>query len=286
MKIIRSFWVILVVLALVMPALAQDEEAQNEETQNEDSQSRLVLTSLLDGMQRVDTLSDTAQARLYTFYGEEGDTVTIGMTQITDALDPYLVLLGPAGQLIAIDDDGGEVGFSSLMQDVTLPVTGDYFLLASSYNYITNYTIYTEDIDIFEYTLTMDGNSFVAQALQSFTYYAGELTMGGTQRGFSTVEEPIFFYTFEGQAGDVVTLRVVDADFDTLMYLFSPTGERIAANDDFEGLNAGIGGFELPEDGVYLVFATDLGYASLPNFSEGDDIIFGGNFTIELTSGE
>ncbi|MEL7235989.1 MAG: hypothetical protein AAGK74_15905, partial [Chloroflexota bacterium] len=68
------------------------------------------------------------------------------------------------------------------------------------------------------------------------------------------------------------------------LYLFSPGGERIAINDDFDGTNSRIMNVELPETGLYLIFATDVFWY---NVLEGDDALLsytGGDFTIALSN--
>lgn len=285
MKTLRWFGIVLAMLALALPVLAQDNTDEANQERNA-TEAKLTLVNLLDGAEITDTL-DSLQGRLYTFYGAEGDSVTISMTQINDALDPYLVLLGPAGQVIALDDDSGETMFSSLIADATLPLDGDYFIMATSYSYLTSSFPLSNDTEdlTYEYTLTLDGNSANPEEAEAFRYFAGELVMGESQAGYSTLEEPVFYYTFEAQAGDVVTVKITEADFDTLLYLFGPTGERIGVNDDYEGLNAGIANIELPEDGLYLVFATALNYRSVPDFVDDEGEFFGGEFTIELVPG-
>lgn len=62
-------------------------------------------------------------------------------------------------------------------------------------------------------------------------------------------------YTFEGQAGQVVTITLESDDFDPVLFLQTATGEEIAFNDDYGGtLNSRIVA-ELPADGTYRVVA-------------------------------
>jgi hypothetical protein len=49
--------------------------------------------------------------------------------------------------------------------------------------------------------------------------------------------------------------------FDTVIHVFSPSGERIAINDDAEvgvTLDSSIPELELPYDGLYLVWTTNV----------------------------
>lgn len=62
-------------------------------------------------------------------------------------------------------------------------------------------------------------------------------------------------HTFEGQAGQVVTITLESEDFDAVLSLQNDAQEEIAFNDDFGGsLNARIV-TELPADGTYRVVA-------------------------------
>ncbi|MGB3494219.1 MAG: tetratricopeptide repeat protein [Elainellaceae cyanobacterium] len=63
-------------------------------------------------------------------------------------------------------------------------------------------------------------------------------------------------YTFEGEAGQRVSIRMESSDFDAYLLLNNPIGNTIAQNDDYDGTtsNARIV-FDLPETGTYSVYA-------------------------------
>jgi len=67
-------------------------------------------------------------------------------------------------------------------------------------------------------------------------------------------------WTFEGQAGDIVTINMV-ADFDTLLEIFDPNGSRLMASDQFFGEynRAQIDDFKLPSSGTYAIVARGYG---------------------------
>ncbi|MGV2435619.1 MAG UNVERIFIED_CONTAM: PPC domain-containing protein [Anaerolineae bacterium] len=71
-------------------------------------------------------------------------------------------------------------------------------------------------------------------------------------------------YTFAGEIGQTVTIRM-DAStgtLDTLLFLISPTGIELAANDDAipnETTNSLIQEFVLPQSGQYAIIATHYG---------------------------
>jgi hypothetical protein len=80
--------------------------------------------------------SITAQQRfvVYSFEGEVGDIVTIGMTAQGGTLDPALYLISPEQIQISYNDDvtPGE-NANSVIDKVTLPSTGTYYIIATHY---------------------------------------------------------------------------------------------------------------------------------------------------------
>lgn len=91
--------------------------------------------------------------------------------------------------------------------------------------------------------LGMGVASLPAQAQQSI------IETGGTIVPAESV------HTFEGQAGQMVTIILESDDFDTVLSLQTTTGEEIAFNDDFGGsLNSRIVA-EIPADGTYRIVA-------------------------------
>ncbi len=80
--------------------------------------------------------SITGQQRfvVYSFEGEVGDIVTIGMTAQGGILDPALYLISPEQIQISYNDDvtPGE-NSNSVIDKVTLPSTGTYYVIATHY---------------------------------------------------------------------------------------------------------------------------------------------------------
>jgi hypothetical protein len=249
--------------------------------QAQEDEAKLSLPLLVDGDVVEDFLSDDAQTRLYVFNANEGDVVTISMTQLVEELDPFLVLLGPAGQVIASDDDSGEEFLSALIEDAELPMTGSYFIVASSFYYIDSIIESETEAEELAYELLVSGMSEVEGMESDFNFLGGTLVDGETLVGASTEEEPVFFYTFAANEGDVVSIEMSSDDFDTILHIFAPGGVRIGVNDDGnDGTNSAIEELELPEDGLYMVFATDLFFYTA-GVEEG--IFAGGEFEIRLS---
>ncbi len=83
-------------------------------------------------------------------------------------------------------------------------------------------------------------------------------------------------WTFTGQRGDVVTIRITaqDGAFDTTLRLLNAAGQEIAYNDDSGGsLNSLIQNFTLPADGEYTIRVGSFGGYG------------GGPYTLTLESG-
>lgn len=113
---------------------------------------------------------------------------------------------------------------------------------------------------------------FVLAALAAFIFFVLDetdlnLNIGEPsviEIGSTVTGENSFFgvsrWTFEGQAGETVTLALNRADpdssYDPLLRLFSPDGTELASDDDGgDGLNALISCYPLPVSGTYTIHA-------------------------------
>lgn len=281
---------LLLVLALPWAASAQSAGPAGGAPSGDPSDPDFLLTLLEDGVAVEGVFEGDVTAQLYGFFGSEGDVVTVEMLQADDSgLDPFIVLLGPAGQVIGSDDDSGPQPLSSLIDGVELPVSGSYFILASTYTYIDN-VLEESDAALAEaqpYTLTVSGFT-EPENPEDRLFFSGDLELGATSEGYSTLEEPVYYYTFivaEDAAPVTVDLSVSSLDFDTLAMVFGPGGTRLAVNsDDPEGIgtDSAIRGLELTEPGKYLFFATDVFFY---NAGVGGAMLeyTGGDFTIILS---
>ncbi|HEY70790.1 MAG TPA: hypothetical protein G4O08_09420 [Anaerolineae bacterium] len=81
-------------------------------------------------------------------------------------------------------------------------------------------------------------------------------------------------WTFSGEAGDVVTLSMLSADFDSFLALFGPSGNYLICDDDGgDDFNATIADFLLADAGVYTLVAMEW----MPDQ--------GGTYTLSIISG-
>ncbi|MBZ0275083.1 MAG: hypothetical protein K8I60_02995 [Anaerolineae bacterium] len=237
-----------------------------------------------------DALTQDVQARLYGFNANQGDLATITMKPTPDSqLDPYLALLGPRGELIAVNDDANyDAGdYSSLINAVSIPETGSYFVIASSYQYITTLASVTGAMPAnLDYELTVSGITPVETSGYPLTFYSTEMDAGAPLSGAITPEEPAWYFTFDGHAGDVVNITA-NGDFDTLIQVFGPEGVRFAVNDDIDtaggNYNSAVNALALSATGSYLVIVTNPFVFQPSSDTDLQDITLYGAFTAELS---
>jgi hypothetical protein len=181
-----------------------------------------------------------------TFTGSAGENVEITMG--SQRGDTYLQLLDPEGNVIAENDDSGYSLNSSL--DTDLPSDGEYTIVATSFG----------EQDTFEYELSLnvsaggEGGADL-RSIQSGQTRDSELDESDPQAGFLRgYYEPV---TFDGESGQSVTIDMSSGQGDTYLMLYGPDGNRIAQNDDYDGLNSRIEA-TLEEDGEYTIIATSF----------------------------
>ena len=235
-------------------------------------------------------LEDEITAKLYAFNASQGDQVTVTLSPADDAtFDPYLVVLGAAGQLMGVDDDGGAVERGAQLI-VNIPVNGTYFALVTEFAAVDGNQV-VEFPEPQEFVISVGGNTYPPEVADQLFYFRSPLELNTSFEGYSSPPEPVYYFAFEGSAGDTVTLVLTSLEIDTLVMLFDSDGNRVAINDDatIAGLpnttDSAISDFELPEDGAYLVFATAFNFYDLPTMPDveaGADDYDGGDFVITL----
>ncbi len=201
-------------------------------------------------------LNDGSVYQAWTFYGSQGDMVTIDV--MSDAFDAFCILQGPAGNEIARDDDSGD-GLNARVS-VALPVSGQYRIIANTYR--------KNQFGAYRVRLTSGAAPAPLGQPNAAPVTAG--TMGQVLRGQSVqgrltsndarLADNTFYqaWTFYGQAGEAVTLDVTSGDFDAYAVIQDVNGHVLARDDDSGGgLNARIT-FTLPYTGNYRFIANTL----------------------------
>ena len=98
----------------------------------------------------------------------------------------------------------------------------------------------------------------------------GTITVGSTVRGDISGSGAICSYTFDGRAGDVVTIRMnrLSGSLDPYLDLYTSQGSRAVSDDDSGGNgNSLIADYTLPSTGRYRIAAR--GYSGTGSFDLG-----------------
>lgn len=225
--------------------------------------------------------SDNSYFNAYTFEGRAGQRVVIEMN--SSEIDPYLILLASDGQDIAQDDDGG--GGSSSRVEVALPEDGTYTILANS----------SGSGETGSYNLRVAAASPTAQQTpqqrppqQTAPQTAPQQRLpqqqtprrGGRvllqEQGNLGPGSPVLQsdgslyreYTFQGNAGQTVTISLESPDFDTYLIVLDANEQVIGENDDVSpsSTNSGLT-VTLPDNGTYRVIANAYDRSGQGNYT-------------------
>lgn len=172
----------------------------------------------------------------FTFSAAPGDVVYAAMSATDQALDPYLELLDPFGNLVAANDDARN--FDAALAYV-VPMTGQYVLRLTSNQgnsaggYAVELAFDPEMTRMTPPTLITIGN--VAQ---------GQVERDGAQA-----------WRVVGAAGERLGVRVESrtTGFDARLTIYGPDGAQLAENDDSGGNLNPLLNLTLPDDGAYTL---------------------------------
>lgn len=244
-------------------------------------------TILVRGESISNTFTPEVNAHLYAFNGRANDLVTISMIQPEDSsLDPYLVLLGGDGAVVAADDDSGPRLFSAVIQNATLPSDGTYFVLATTktgerFDFEGIYGSASDIPNDLSYEISLEGTWVENEEL---SYTASSLSNNSPLQLTVSKENPVAYASFTARSGDTITITTASAgqDMDTILYLFDTQGNRIAVNDDGDNMGyfSQINRFSLPENGFYFVVATSYGFNT--TYETRGDWEGAGTFTLTI----
>jgi hypothetical protein len=192
------------------------------------------------------TLRPGRFARRYRFQGEQGQRVILAAE--STEFDVYVYLLDGDKRVLLQNDDGGEGASARLPAahgSLALPYTGSY------------------SVEVTSSPLAAVGD-FRLAACPGQT--PAPITSGQTVNGSLTAQSCLstqFYtqlYSFQGTAGQQVTILMTSSAVDSYLILNAPNNLVVAEDDDSGGgLNARIpaaGAFSLPQTGTYVVEAS------------------------------
>ena len=209
---------------------------------------------------------DTAAGSVveYDWTIPEGNVVTIDLS--SEDFDTYITLNDSEDEEIDTNDDGGE-GLNSLLSFIS-PADDTYSITVGQF---------LSDTPEGDYTLILSGQAII-EVIED------------------TVSETTEYTTFDGVAGQTVTISLNSEDFDTLVRVLDANGVEVATNDDGgDSLNSLLN-FTPTEDGEYTVVVDSFDGApsgtfqlsvSTPCLFDGEAVDMGTAVTVDesLTTG-
>jgi hypothetical protein len=212
------------------------------------------------------TLSDERYEQFYRFSGQQGQTITITMTRGTGGdLDTFLVLANAALQEISSNDDSFGTQ-NSTIENFTLPANGAYYLIATRYQRASGTTSgpYTLEVEAAGASNGVNSESSGFTGLPAAT---AELQYNSSVSGVINDTTPQVLYSFQGSAGDVisVTMSRMDGDLDSRVAILDGELRELASDDDSGGSqNSLIDRFVLPATDTYYLQASRFSGQGLP----------------------
>jgi len=201
---------------------------------------------------------EMAQGNLTTVHGDQwmfagtaGDIVSISV--VSGDFDSLLSLFGPSGEYLTCDDDSG-ADANAILDGYTLPSSGMYYIDVLSYGKGAN--------GAYSLTLVQTSAGAIPSSINTAAIGYG-----------STVDQTLGAWVgdewmFSGTAGDVVTISMTSADFDTFLDLYGPTLLRVAMDDDGGGdTNSEISSVVLSATGIYSIVARSFAPGGAGNYT-------------------
>ncbi|MCB9507716.1 MAG: pre-peptidase C-terminal domain-containing protein [Myxococcales bacterium] len=164
-----------------------------------------------------DRLRSGELADQYVYDGQAGERLSLRLS--SSDFDPYLLVRGPGGY--TQDNDDLRDGALDAGLDITLPATGRYLVVATSF----------QPGESGRYALAVtngEANTVVGQTLAIGRPISGTLSSDDPVRSSG---QHVQTWTFRGTAGQSVTLDLQSSAFDTLLTLRTPGGDE-QSNDD------------------------------------------------------
>ena len=223
----------------------------------------------------------------YDFTASAGDVLDAQLS--SEVFDAYLVLLDTTGAELAMDDDSG-MDLNAHIADYSLPESGQYTLLATSWRFY--HLGEASSVGEFQLVFQLQQNPGAASSDDEGASAANDTNSEGstittrsddgetreTQISDALTEAaPLMRYPFSGHAGQSISVRLRSDDFDAFLIIEDATGDTIASDDDGDGgLNALLEDFTLPQDGTYSIVVS-----SWENLHV-EDALASGDFTLDV----
>ena len=207
-------------------------------------------------------LTDERYEQFYHFSGQQGQTLTITMTRSPGGdLDTFLVLMNAALQEISSNDDSFGTQ-NSTIENFTLPSAGEYYIIATRYQRAGGTTTGPYALEV-----ALGGSGGGESDFTGVPANTQQIQYNSSVSGVINDSTPQVLYSFQGSAGDVVsvTMSRMDGDLDSRVAILDAELRELASDDDSGGnQNSLIDRFVLPSTGTYYVQASRFSGQGLP----------------------
>ena len=193
----------------------------------------------------------------YTFEGTAGDIITLQLNDSSGFLSTQFRLYAPDGSLVVEVPPPIGGGGQAALEDFELEDTGTYTIMVSE----------SEGDGVGDYNFTLESVNNPGDSTP--------ISYGESVGGSLEVSTDLNHYTFEGTAGDIITLQLNDSSgfLSTQFRLYAPDGSLVVEVPPpiGGGGQAALEDFELEDTGTYTIMVSE---------SEGDGV-GDYNFTLE-----
>lgn len=205
--------------------------------------------------ERSNVLPDGSYFNAYVFEGRAGQRIEIEMT--SRDVDAYLILFSLDNDQFYLNDDDS-AGDLNARLTATLPVTGSYMILANSYaeGERGTYRLSLKDMGSGGQVSTAP-NGGTTNGQSPILRRQGTLGPGDALAPDNTYYQ---MHTFQGRAGQQVTITLESNEFDTYLALIDSSGNLLDSNDDIgpNNTNSQIT-ITLPYSGDYSIIVNGYG---------------------------
>jgi len=170
-------------------------------------------------------------------------------------LDSYLILLSEDNDSLYLEDDDS-AGELNARLVATLPEDGEYIIIANSFSQGEQgrYDLRLSEVDAGA-SMPPSGAAATGEVILQ---EQGQLVTGDGLAPDGTLYDQ---FTFNGTAGQRVTVTLVSPEFDTYLAVVDSGGNLVAENDDISPGNTNSEvSFTLPSSGAYLIIVN--GYST------------------------
>jgi len=207
--------------------------------------------TLIIGAPLRETITSQQPQVLAGFRGSGGQTIDVTMERDSGDLDAFLIVQDAVGRELARGDDLNPTDTTAAIRGLTLPSDGDYLIVASRYGQRFGNSIGDFTLNLTLHNPTAEDSGTIAEPIAYDELRTGTITNARFE----------YVYTFEGQAGDLISLQASESsgNLDTSITLTDNFGNTLARNDDDisnTSTNAALRRVLLPEDGYYSIVVT------------------------------